>query len=148
MLKLRKIDENNFMDVFDLGLDSGQEKYVSNPTRSLAQAYVYRNQCQPFGIYAGSIMVGYVLVIYDYETKEYNIWHMMIDKKYQRHGCGSEALDLIINYIKTMPFGESTEIILTCNRENYDGLNLFKKKGFKETGKSYEEEVEFVLPIV
>ncbi len=26
-----------------------QEKYVSNPIRSLAQAYVYRNQCQPFG---------------------------------------------------------------------------------------------------
>lgn len=37
------------MDVFQLILADGQEKYVSNPIRSLAQAYVYRKQCQPFG---------------------------------------------------------------------------------------------------
>ena len=37
------------MDVFQLKLADGQEKYVSNPIRSLAQAYVYRKQCQPFG---------------------------------------------------------------------------------------------------
>ena len=28
-----------------------KEKYVSHPVRSLAQVYVYRDQCQPFGIY-------------------------------------------------------------------------------------------------
>ena len=32
-----------------LKLAKGQEKYVSNPIRSLAQAYVYCSQCQPFG---------------------------------------------------------------------------------------------------
>ena len=37
------------MDVFQLKLADGHEKYVSNPIRSLAQAYVYRKQCQPFG---------------------------------------------------------------------------------------------------
>lgn len=43
------INENNFLDAFQLKLADGQEKYVSNPIRSLAQAYVYRKQCQPFG---------------------------------------------------------------------------------------------------
>lgn len=61
----------------------GQEKFVSHPIRSLTQAYVYREQCQPFGIYADGRMVGYVMVIYDYDVPEYDIWHMMIDKSMQ-----------------------------------------------------------------
>ena len=54
MVELRAITEENFIDAFHLRLAPGQEKYVSHPIRSLAQAYVYRNQCQPFGIYAGT----------------------------------------------------------------------------------------------
>ena len=53
MINLRKITEDNFLDAFRLKLAEGQEEYVSHPIRSLAQAYVYRDQCQPFGIYAG-----------------------------------------------------------------------------------------------
>ena len=42
-------NEEVFIDVFNFKLASGQECFVSHPTRSLAQAYVYRNQYQPFG---------------------------------------------------------------------------------------------------
>ncbi len=62
MVELRPITEDNFLDAFNLKLAPGQEKFVSHPIRSLAQAYVYRIQCQPFGIYASGKMVGYVLV--------------------------------------------------------------------------------------
>ena len=51
MLELRPIGEDNFIDAFNLRLAPGQERFVSHPVRSLAQAYVYRTQCQPFGIY-------------------------------------------------------------------------------------------------
>ena len=50
MINLKVINEDNFLDAFQLKLADEQEKYVSNPIRSLAQAYVYRKQCQPFGI--------------------------------------------------------------------------------------------------
>ena len=60
MVDLRVIHADNFLDAFNLKLAEGQEEYVSNPIRSLAQAYVYRNQCQPFGIYDADEMVGYV----------------------------------------------------------------------------------------
>ena len=76
MINLKEITEENFIDAFNLKLGEGQDKYVSHPIRSLAQAYVYREQCQPFGIYDGDEMVGYVMVIYDYDVKEYDIWHM------------------------------------------------------------------------
>ena len=73
MIELRAITEENFIDAFNLKLAPGQESFVSHPIRSLAQAYVYRNQCQPFGIYAAEKMVGYVMVIYDYDIPEYDI---------------------------------------------------------------------------
>ena len=73
MVELKPITEDNFLDAFNLKLASGQESFVSLPIRSLAQAYVYRDQCRPFGIYAGETMVGYVMVIYDYDVPEYDI---------------------------------------------------------------------------
>lgn len=85
-LTLKKIDQTNFIDAFHLELQDGQEKFVSHPIRSLAQAYVYYSQCTPFGIYFENKMVGYVMVIYDYDLSEYNIWHMMIDKHEQGKG--------------------------------------------------------------
>lgn len=86
MIKLTQIDETNFLECFALRLDNGQERFVSSPIRSLAQAYVYRDQCMPFGIYAGDKMIGYVMVIYDREEQTYNIWHFMIDAAHQRKG--------------------------------------------------------------
>ena len=107
MVELRTITENNFIDAFHLKLAPGQEKYVSHPIRSLAQAYVYRDQCQPFGIYADGRMVGYVMVIYDNDVPEYDIWHMMIDESMQGRGYGSAALDRVLDYIGTKPLGRN-----------------------------------------
>ncbi|MEE1216169.1 MAG: GNAT family N-acetyltransferase [Agathobacter sp.] len=136
---LRQITEDNFMEAFNLKLANGQERFVSHPIRSLAQAYVYRNQCQPFGIYKDDTMIGYVMVIYDYDIPEYDIWHMMIDESNQGQGYGSIALDLVIEYIKTKPFGASDKVTLTCNIDNIHALNLYKNKGFKETGTMDED---------
>lgn len=145
MVELRKITEENFIDAFNLKLAPRQERFVSHPIRSLAQAYVYREQCQPFGIYAEGKMIGYVMVIYDYDIPEYDIWHMMIDESNQRRGYGSMALDRVLDYIKTKPFGSSNRVTLTCNRDNIQALNLYKSKGFTETGAVDEDEIELSL---
>ena len=147
MINLKKITEENFIDAFNLKLTPEQEHFVSHPIRSLAQAYVDREQCQPFGIYEGDTMVGYVMVIYDYDIPEYDIWHMMIDESKQRQGYGSAALDQVLAYIRTKPFGDSNRVALTCNEENTRALNLYKRKGFTETGAAYEDEIELALLI-
>ena len=113
MINLKVINEDNFLVAFQLRLADGQEKYVSNPIRSLAQAYVYRKQCQPFGIYDG-------------------------DASKQERGYGSEALRLVLEYIKTKPFGDSNRVTLTCNKDNQVALKVYHKAGFVETG---EEEI-------
>lgn len=147
MIELKAITEDNFIDAFHLRLAPGQEKYVSHPIRSLAQAYVYRNQCQPFGIYAEEKMVGYVMVIYDYDVPEYDIWHMMIDEAEQGHGYGGEALDRVIEYIRTKPFGDSNRVALTCNKENPIARKLYESKGFSPTGNEDEDEIELAMTV-
>ena len=145
MVELRAISEENFLDAFHLRLAPGQEEFVSHPIRSLAQAYVYRDQCQPFGIYAAGKMVGYVMVIYDYDVPEYDIWHMMIDEAEQGRGYGREALDRAIEYIMTKPFGDSNRIALTCNRKNAVARKLYENRGFTATGNADEDEIELAM---
>ena len=147
MIELRKITEGNFIDAFNLTLAPEQEKYVSHPIRSLAQAYVYRDQCQPFGIYNDGRMIGYVMVIYDYDVPEYDIWHMMIDIDEQGHGYGSEALDQVVKYIATKPFGDSNRVALTCNKDNLIAIKLYEDIGFVATGYEDEDEIELAMMI-
>ena len=147
MVELKPITEDNFVDAFNLRLAPGQEEFVSHPVRSLAQAYVYRNQCQPFGIYAEEKMVGYVLVIYDYDIPEYDIWHMMIDKEEQGQGYGGEALGKVIEYIRTKPFGSSGRIALTVNKANLVAMGLYERMGFAATGAVYDDEVELTMTV-
>jgi diamine N-acetyltransferase len=145
MINLIQITEENFIDAFSLKLAPEQERFVSHPIRSLAQAYIYREQCQPFGIYKGNTMVGYVMVIYDYDIPEYDIWHMMVDESNQKQGYGKVALDQLLDYIKTKPFGSSNRVTLTCNRDNIQALNLYKSRGFTETGAVDGDEIELSL---
>ena len=121
-IHLEKIDENNFLQAFGLKLGEGQDKFVSHPIRSLAQAYVYRDQCTPFGIFCGETMVGYVMVIYDYDLEEYDVWHLMIDKEHQGRGYA-----------------------MTCAPENVPAMRLYRGLGFRETGNADEDEIELAL---
>ena len=145
--KIKPITEENFIDAFNLKLAPGQEKFVSHPVRSLAQAYVYRDQCQPFGIYANEKMVGYVMVVYDHDVSEYDIRHMMIDVSEQGRGYGGEALDEVLKYIRTKPFGKSDRVTLTCNKENPLARKMYEKRGFYATGSEDEDEIELSLTL-
>ena len=147
MTHLEKITEESLVDAFNLKLAPEQERFVSHPIRSLAQAYVYRRQCQLFRFYEKDTMVGYVMVIYDYDIPEYDIWHMMIDASHQGLGYGKAALDQVLAYIKTMPFGASDRVALTCNKDNGRAMELYRKKGFAPTGAVFEEEVELALAL-
>ena len=144
-IELKRIDETNFIDAFHLKLKEGQEEFVSHPIRSLAQAYVYYQQCTPFGIYYDDIMVGYVMVIYDYDLEEYNIWHMMIDAGHQRNGYGKQAVKKCLEYIATQPLGRSGRVVLTCSMKNTHALHLYEALGFAPTGNMDEDEIELAL---
>ena len=146
-ITLKRIDESNFIDCFNLKLAMGQERYVSSPIRSLAQAYIYYSQCVPFGIYAEDKMVGYVMVLYDYDEEVYNIWHMMIDSDFQGNGYGKGALQEVLKYIASKPFGNSKTVLMTCNPPNEVAYRLYRQIGFTETGRSDDDELELGITL-
>lgn len=146
-ISLRPVTEENFLDAFMLRLAEGQERYVSAPVRSLAQAYIYRDRCAPFGVYSGDDMVGYLMVIYDYGAAEYGIWHFMIDREEQGRGYGRAAMLKALEYIGTKPFGSSGRVVLTCNRENESALGLYRSLGFEYTGNEFDCEYEMALDL-
>lgn len=146
-ITLQKVDESNFLACFNLKLNPQQEKFVSHPVRSLAQAYVYYHQCTPFAVCCGDQVVGYLMVIYDYDEETYNIWHLMIDAQYQGKGYGKAAMERSIDYIRTKPFGNSDQILLTVNPNNIIACRLYQALGFAETGRSDGDEVELGLTL-
>lgn len=92
-------------------------------------------------------MVGYVMVIYDWDVPEYDIWHMMIDQDEQGRGYGGEALEQVLEYIGTKPFGDAGRVALTCSKGNPVARKLYESKGFAATGVEDEDEIELALTI-
>ena len=147
LITLKPIDQQNFLDAFALQLGPGQDRYVSHPIRSLAQAYVYRNQCTPFGIYHQDVMVGYLMVIYDDEEQTYNLWHMMVDQSQQHKGYGRAAIAAALDYMRQKPFGPSDKVLITCSPDNAPAYRLYQQLGFAPTGRQDEDEVELFLSL-
>ena len=115
--------------------------------RSLCRAYVYRRQCQPFGIYAGDKTVGYVMAICNYGIPEYDIRNMMTDKARQDKGCGSAAPNRFFAYIKAKPSGPSNMIALNCNKLDQLAGKLYESRGFTAAGAGDGDEDEIVLAL-
>lgn len=74
------------------------------------------------------------------EEKGEHIWMDDVIKRYLWYG--SAALRLVLEYIKTKPFGDSNRVTLTCNKNNQVALELYHKVGFVETGEEDDEEIE------
>ena len=74
------------------------------------------------------------------EEKGEHIWMDDVIKRYLWYG--SAALRLVLEYIKTKPFGDSNRVTLTCNKNNQVALELYHKAGFVETGEEDDEEIE------
>ncbi|WP_291257000.1 N-acetyltransferase [Flavonifractor sp.] len=141
-ITLQNVDESNFLACFSLELDAQQEKFVSHPIRSLAQAYVYRGQCTPFAVCRAGEVVGYLMVIYDYDEEAYFIWHLMIDARHQGRGYGRAAMEAALAYIRSKPFGDSSIVRLTVSPENSAACHLYQTLGFSPTGRADEDEIE------
>ena len=75
---------------------------------------VYKRQgyAFPFGIFEGNNPIGFLMVGYDKDDYwkdapaiadgNYNLWRLMIDKKYQNRGYGKQAVELALKFIRTL----------------------------------------------
>ena len=118
MLKLKKINRKNVADILNLEVFDNQKSFVATNNSSIIEAYIAiteNNHVFTFGIYKDDTPIGYLMIGFDVNSDDegapkitkgnYNIWRIMIDKKFQGKGFGKKAMELALEFINTFPCG-------------------------------------------
>ena len=165
MIHLEKIGPQNVWDIVDLKVNKQQKQFVAPNDCSIITAFsVQDTECRafPFGIYNGKRPVGFLMVgfnegvLYEYydgvETpkalkKNYSIWRLMIDKRYQNRGYGREAMKLALDFIRTWPCGKAELCEISYEPDNDVAAKLYHSMGFVENGEMDGDEIVAVLKL-
>jgi len=130
---LEEITEDTLEDVLNLSVTSAQSNFVSTNSVSIAKAH-FSHYAWLRAILADTHPVGFVMLYLDGTMPEYFIWRMMIDKKHQGNGYGSEALKQVIELVKSLP--EAKELLVRYVPGPGNPSGFFEKFGFEESEKS------------
>ena len=146
MIRFVPIDEKNYNESFKLSVFDHQRSFVASNERSLAQAYIYRNDVEPYAIYEDAVMVGFMQIIPEEDDpKCLYLWRFMIDQNHQKKGYGKAALLQLIDMAKTRNKYETLK--LSVEPENAVAIHLYESIGFKANGVIDDGEAEMVLPL-
>jgi len=141
MVEFKEITVDNYENCLNLKVAANQNNFVASNTYSLAQAWVYT--AYPFAIYAGDVMVGFIMMGYYKPKDRYSIWRLMIDERFQGKGYGKAALLLAIKYLKEKH--NVKEIFLSFDPSNIIAEKLYSDAGFQRTGEIEDGEVVMCL---
>ena len=164
-IHLEKITFLNWHDVEELRVTREQKCFLPDNVTSLAYAGIVREagfHVFTFGIYKGEKPIGFAMIGYDipYEPDDdlneiyrftrssYFIWRFMIDRRYQGRGYGREAMQLILDFIKTGPCREAEYAWLCYDPENTAARKLYASFGFEEIADAYNEEDDEILAVL
>ena len=144
---LKRITRRNLGAILRLKVKPKQEFLVATNAKSIAQAHFYREAWYR-AIYLGDTPIGFVLLVdrtLKYKRiKQKNptlyLWRLMIDGKYQGNGYGRDAVELVIDHLKTRP--NAKEITLHHEQTQGNAGAFYEKLGFKLTGKILHNELE------
>ena len=141
MVMLREITKENYEEILSLQVSKEQHGFVPSVTEALAQAWVYRDTAYPFAVYANGEPVGFIMLGYYEEKKQYTVWKFLIDEKHQCKGYGKAALRAAIEWLQQT--FRVTEVFLGCAHENHVAEKLYASVGFIRTG--FETETGFEM---
>ena len=160
MLKLKKINRNNVAEILKLEVFDNQKSFVATNNSSIIEAYIAiteNNHVFTFGIYKDDTPIGFLMIGFDVNTDDegapkiakgnYNIWRLMIDKKFQRKGFGKKAMNLALEVISTFPCGTAKYCWLSYESDNDLARQLYKSVGFVETDEKDREEIVAILKL-
>ncbi|MDQ0222914.1 GNAT family N-acetyltransferase [Streptococcus moroccensis] len=156
MLRFEEVTEQNVWDILALNVSSNQMSFVASNAVSLTEAYLILSKgghVFPFGLYDEAQLVGFIMLGYgkcwdsapEIAESNYNLWRLMIDKRYQGNGYGKKAVELATEFVNTFPNGPAKYLWLSYEPENRLAQNLYAKCGFQETGEKDGEELIAVL---
>ncbi len=160
MLRLEKVNGKNVWEILKLKVSDDQRSFVADNDISIIEAYAAitgNGYAFPFGIYEDKMPVGFLMIGFDVDDYwddapdiakgNYNLWRLMIDKAYQGRGFGRKAVNLALDFIKTLPCGEAKYCWLSYEPENEVARRLYSSFGFAETGEMDGEELIAILKL-
>ncbi len=141
-IHLKELDKSNYREILKLKVADNQIHFVASNAISIAQAH-FEDDAWYRGIYCDETAVGFVMLELNMEKPEYYLWRYMIDEKYQGKGYGLRALELVIEFVKSLP--GSTEFSLSFVPEEGNPGRFYEKLGFEETGEMEDGEAIMIL---
>ena len=160
MIHLEKVTGKNVWDILKLEVAEEQRTFVAANEVSIIEAYIAitgNGHAFPFGIYDNNTLVGFLMIGFDVDDDwedapqiakgNYNLWRLMIDKNYQGHGFGKEAVRLALDFMRTLPCGEAAFCWLSYEPENEAARQLYRSFGFVETDEMDGEEIIAVMKL-
>ena len=133
MLELKKINRQNVWQVARLKVKRTQVDYVASNIESILEAFATREEggvAEPFALYDGAALVGFAMIGYgDLPGEEnpaisagnYCLWRLMIDERWQGRGYGRQAIEKLIEYVRTFPCGPAEAV-------SYTHLDVYKRQ--------------------
>ena len=149
MFKLKEINGNNIGEILKLEVFDNQKSFVATNNSSIIEAYIAiteNNDVFTFGF----LMIGFDVNSVDEGAPKiakgnYNIWRLMIDKKFQGKGFGKKAMNLALEFINTFPCGTAKYCWLSYESDNDVARQLYKSVGFVETEEKDGEEIVAIM---
>ena len=139
VVTLREITRETVRTITELKVAPEQAGFVATNAESIAQAYFDRDVAWFRAIYADEVPVGFIMLEDDAAKQEYFLWRFMIDARYQGHGYGRRALELLVEYVKTQP--EAKALMTSCMPGDGSPCPFYESLGFVPTGEMEESEI-------
>lgn len=143
-VSLREVTEETVRSICDLSVAESQTKFVAPNAVSIAQAY-FAKYAWFRAIYADEMPVGFAMLADLPEKPEYVLWRFMIDARYQGMGFGRQAMDLLIEHVRSRP--NASELLLSCVQGEGSPQAFYEKIGFRLTGEYEDGEAIMCLAL-
>ena len=144
---LREITEDTVVTICRLSdtLTEPQKFMVAPNAISLAQA-LFNKKAWYRAIYSGKAMVGFLMLYDDEEEPNYFLWRFMIAKPCQGRGYGAQAIQRLVEYVKTRP--NAKELGVSCELGPGSPEQFYIKQGFVSTGEFLHNELVLKMRLV
>lgn len=141
LVTLREVTAETVYTICNLNVAPNQTQFVAPNAVSIAEAYFARDNAWFRAVYADETPVGFLMLDDDPVAQEYGLWRFMIDARYQSHGYGRRALELLIAHVRTRP--GATALYTSCVPGDGTPCPFYERMGFVYTGE--EDDGELVM---
>ena len=144
IVTLREITEETLRPILRLSVREDQNMMVADNATSIAQAH-FSKYAWFRAIYADETPVGFLMLYDDPEKPEYFLWRLMIDAEHQHRGYGRQAVERLIDYVRTRP--NASELLVSAVPVEGGPTPFYESMGFRLTGEVEDGEEVLSLPL-